>query len=373
MTEGSGGSAGWNGFVYDGRTADRQPVTVSFEPAGLRVTSADGTSALWPVGELRQTQGSFSSGMLRLEYGTDPVQALFVDQPGFAAALRRAFPGASPALRGHRQTARLIGISMAILAVAIAVYVVAANPMADALARRTPPGWERALGENVGGRLAPEHRQCTDSVGLAAVRGVLGRLVAAGPATPYQFRLVVVRDTTINAFAAPGGFVAVNQGLLQAAKSPEEVAGVLAHEVQHVMHRHSVRSIIREAPIRLVIAFMFDGGAETMANIAGGLSALSYRRSDEAEADRDGMRLMQAASVDDRAMVSFMRTLARENARAPRFVSYLSSHPHTETRVAELEGLVQQGSATTPLMDDATWQRVKRMCDTPGAPEGRTK
>ena len=373
MTDVGGGGAAWSGFVYDGRTADRQPVTVSFEPAGIRVSLADGQSAVWPISEVRQTQGSFSSEMLRLEYGTDPVQALFVEQPGFGAAMRRAFPGVNPTLRGHRQTARLIGISVAVVAAAIVVYLVAANPIADALARQTPPEWERRLGEDVGKRLAPDHRQCTDSVGLAAMRGMLDRLVAAAPVTPYQFRLVVVRDTTINAFAAPGGFVAVNEGLLAAAKSPEEVAGVLAHEIQHVMHRHSVRSIIREAPVRIAIAFMFEGGMETIANIAGGLGALSYRRADEAEADRDGMRLMQTAKVDDRAMVSFMRTLARENARAPRLVSYLSSHPHTETRVQELEGLVQQGSAATPLMSDATWQRVKAMCDAPGAAEGRTK
>jgi predicted Zn-dependent protease len=145
------------------------------------------------------------------------------------------------------------------------------------------------------------------------------------------------------------------------------LAGVLAHEVQHVMHRHSVRAIIREAPIRIAISLMLDGGVEMVAGIAGTLSELSYRRADEAEADRDGMRLMQDARLDGRAMVSFMRTLARGNARAPRHVSYLSSHPHTESRVAELEGLVQQGAATTPLMDNATWSRVKVMCDAPPA------
>jgi predicted Zn-dependent protease len=352
----------WSGFLYDGRTAERQPVAVSLEAEGIRLVYGGGAS-LWPIADVRQTQGSFSSEMLRLEYGTDPVQVLFVDQPGFGGALLRAFPGVNRTLRGRRQTTRVVGIGIAVMVAVAVLYVVGANPMADWVVRRMPPEWEVQLGRSVVERMAPPERQCTDAAGGAAMRTMLDRLLTAAPPTPYAFRLTVVRDSSINAFAAPGGYVVVHDGLLRAAKSPDEVAGVLAHEVQHVLHRHSTRGIVREAPLRIAVSVLFGGSSvEGLATLAGSLGALSYRRSDESEADRDGMRLLQAAEIDGDAMVSFMQTLARENSRTPRLVSYLSSHPHTDARVSELRGLVQQGSATRPLMDDATWGRVQAMC-----------
>jgi predicted Zn-dependent protease len=175
----------------------------------------------------------------------------------------------------------------------------------------------------------------------------------------------VIRDTLINAFAAPGGFIAVHSGLVEAATTPEEFAGVLAHEIQHVTQRHSTRGIIREVPMRLAIAAIAGGtGIEGAANVAGSLGALRYRRADESEADREGLRLLAAAEVDPAGMVTFMRTLDRQYAGAPRIVSYLSSHPNTQERIAQLESLVADTPVRgRPLMDSIAWNRVRRLCD----------
>jgi Zn-dependent protease with chaperone function len=356
-------SAQWSGFLYDGRAEDRIPVTVALGPTGLRVTRGDGATEVWPIADVRHSQTSFSDRMVKLEYGSDPIQALFVEQPGFADAMRSAFPTAVKPVQRNLLTSRGVIVGLGGAAAVLFALLLGANAGADWLARRAPTSWEISLGEDVALRFAPPSQRCTDSAGLAAVRGVLDRLVAAAPPSPYTFRLVVLRDSSINAFAAPGGFVAVNSGLLRAAKTPEELAGVLAHEAQHVLHRHSTRAIAREAPLRIGLALLFGGtGAEGIAGIIGSLGALSYRRGDESEADRDGIRLMQAARIEDDGMVSFMRTLAATNAAAPRFTAYLSSHPHSDRRVEELDRLRQQGETTTPLMDDATWARVKAMC-----------
>ena len=362
-------SAQWAGFLYDGRVGDRVAVSVTLESTGVRVHRSDESSELWPIAEVRHSATSFSDRMVKLEYGSDPVQALFVEHPGFADAVRSAFPGAVKARRRNLLTSRGVLVGLGAVGVLLVAGLLGANRAADWLARRAPPSWETALGEDVAMRMAPVSRQCTDSVGLAAVRGVLNRLVAAAPPSPYTFRLVVLRDSSINAFAAPGGFVAVHSGLLTAAKTPEELAGVLAHEAQHVLKRHSTRAIAREAPIRIGLALIFGGtSVEGVASMIGSLGALSYRRGDESEADREGIRLMQAARIEDDGMVSFMRTLAKANADAPRLVSYLSSHPDTDARGAELERLTQPAQSTTPLMDAATWGRVKAMCQTSNAP-----
>src|SRR5690606_30814505 len=96
------------------------------------------------------------------------------------------------------------------------------------------------------------HTEATGSV-LAdgpvvdAVRSIGARLLAHAPEHPFTFEFAVVRDETANAFAAPGGYVVVHTGLLERAASGEEVAGVLAHELAHVLERHSMRQLTRRA------------------------------------------------------------------------------------------------------------------------------
>lgn len=358
----------WSGFYYDGRTADRQPVTVTLAGGGLHVTRPDGTSVTWPIGEVRQTQGSFSKEQLRLEFGEDPVQVVFVNEPGLAQAVRRTYPGVQGAWRERRPTTRLLAVAVAALALGVALYVWGAPIAADWIASRVPPSWDASLGQSVAERLAPPGRQCGDSVSHAAIAGILERLLKAGVdgrAAPYTFRMVVLRDTVVNAFAAPGGFIAVNSGLLKAARTPEEFAGVLAHEISHVTKRHSTRAIIREMPLRLAISAVAGGsGVEGAASFVGSLGALRYRRGDEAEADREGMRLLNAAQVDPAGVVSFMRTLETKGANAPRLMSYLTSHPNTADRVAALEAMARESRYEPgPLVDAATWERVRRICD----------
>ncbi len=353
----------WSGFYYDGRTADRQPVTLVVETIGLRVVRPDGTSTLWSYEAIRQTQGTFSKEQVRVEHGTDPVEAVLVTQAGFAEEIRRVSPVAARAFRPPRNTVRIIGWCVAILAGAVGLYVLGAPAAAEWAAARVPLEWEASLGSSVVDRMAPRHRQCGDSASLAAVNAMLWRLVATRRAQ-YRFRLYVVRDTTVNAFAAPGGFVVLNSGLIAAAATPEELAGVLAHEVQHVLLRHSTRSMIREVPVRLAIATLTSGtGIESAASIVTSLGALRYRRNDESEADREGLRLLEAAQIDPAGMVSFMRTLEDKGVRAPRFVSYLLSHPQTTDRVRQLEALARERrSVSRPLMDAESWARVRKIC-----------
>ena len=356
----------WNGFYYDGQTADRLEVTVSIAGGGLAIQKPDGSTTVWPVGEIRQTQGSFSSEQLRIERGSDPVEVLFVTQAGLPAAIRQAFPHTRTSVKGSRSTAVLLSWTAGIVAATIAAYMWGAPLFAGWLAPRVPPSWEVSLGQRVEMQMAPSSRQCGDSASLEALRTVLGRLTRASGNTEYAFRMVVLRDSSVNAFAAPGGFIAVHSGLVQAATTPEQFAGVLAHEIQHVLQRHSTRAIIRETPLRLAISAVAGGGAfETAASVAGSLGALRYRRADESEADREGVRLLEAARIDPNGAVEIMRTLQAKGMDAPRFVTYLSSHPHTTQRVADLESLVRASTVRpTPLMESGAWERVRRLCAT---------
>lgn len=351
----------WPGFYYDGRTAHREPVRVSIDGETLRIVRSDGGTMRWPIPALRQSQGAHGD-RLRLEYGSDPAESIVIEGPGLAEAIQALVPSANPRLKPARRPWRLLGSLMILIVVSGGTYVVGAPAFARWLAPRVPPAWEIGLGQGLAERMQRSDSLCADSVTLAGVRSVLDRLLATAPGTPYAFRLFVTRDTLVNAFAAPGGVIVVNAGLLQAAANPEELAVVLAHEAQHVLQRHSVRAIIREIPLRLALATL-DGGVGSAASIGGTLGVLRYRRDDEREADVEGMRMLQAARVDAPAAARFMRTLEERDGGLPRFAHYLSSHPLSTRRAEELEGLAREARYDpVPLMSAAEWVRVRNGC-----------
>ena len=352
----------WSGFYYDGRTAARQSVTLTLEGNRLHIRRPDGTSMLWPLSLVRQTQGGYSTEQVRLEFGSDPAEALLVNDPTFVAEIRAASPVARRAVRRQWRPAHIVTLSVAALMIVVALYVWGAPAGAVWAADRLPKSWEVSMGEGFVEHLKRFDRVCADADTVPELQTIVTRLTDAGPGEEYRFHVIVVRDSAINAFAAPGGYVFLFTGLINAAETPEELAGVLAHEIQHVTLRHSTRALLREVPLRFAL-FSVTGSGETAMTTVASLGALTFRRSDETEADREGMRLLETARVDQSGMISFMRTLEAEHGDGPRFVRYLSSHPRTADRIAELERLARESRhETRPLLERGAWRRLHGLC-----------
>ena len=354
----------WTGFYYDGQTAAKRPVTVTVRQGGIELDVDDRRPRFWPFHDLRQTQGWLPGEQLRIEVGSEPVQAIVINEPGLPEAIRHRGGSVNRSVRGKTRSARILGGMAAVIVAGAALYFWLAPVVADWAAQRVPPSWEVALGERAESRLAPASQQCTDSAAVASLRLALDRLVSAQPASPYNFRIVALRDSSVNAFAAPGGFIGVNAGLLREARSPEELAGVLAHEIQHVTLRHSTRSILREVPMRLAISALVGGtGIETAASVAGTIGAFTYRRDDELEADREGLRLLGAAEIAREPAADFIERLQQERASSPGLANYLSTHPAPLQRAAELRRLAAlERGPTRPIMDSATFAALKAAC-----------
>ena len=365
------GRTEWPGFHYDGRTAHREPVTVTVTAAGLHLARADGQHMTWPYGAIRQTQGRNRGEQVRLEYGDDPAESVVVSEAGLVEAIRDLAPRFASTFHDAAEWWHVAAWIAAGLTAVAALYFWAVPAFAAFVAPRIPMAWEQRVGESVLARMAPAEARCEGQPQIAALRGVLNRIVAAAPSTSYDFTLVVVDDSLVNAFAAPGGYVVVFRGLLEAAETPEELAGVLAHEIEHVLLRHPTQALAREIPLRLALAAVTGGsdGMDRVVQAAGTIGAMRYRRSDEFEADREGMRLIQAARIDPAGMVSFMRTLDRRRAGGPRLVSYLSTHPHTADRVATLEALAAGARyQPEPLLSPGEWAGIGGVCETPLTP-----
>jgi Zn-dependent protease with chaperone function len=367
----SPGARIWDAHYLDGQTPLRRPVRVTIGSAGLEITFSDGSgSRRWPLAEVRQTQGFYEGEEVRLERGADLTEALLVRDVGFLRALRAAAPAAASAFHdpGRRRYRVALTLLAAVGAVglAAALYVWGIPALASVLAARVPVSWEIALGNAVMAELAPPKRRCVDPQRQAHIDAITATLVRTLPQARYPIRVTVVNQPTINALATPGGSIVVLRGLLDRTESAEELAGVLAHEIQHVMHRHATKAILRQASAGVLVAALVGDVSAVVAfgiQSAHALGSLRYSRDAELEADRDGIRMLHAAAVDPSGMVAFFRGMQREEGGPLNVTRYLSTHPAAADRVSALNALAATPSGPpVKLLPDVDWSDVKKIC-----------
>jgi predicted Zn-dependent protease len=159
--------------------------------------------------------------------------------------------------------------------------------------------------------------------------------------------------------------------LLERTERAEELAGVLAHELQHVLHRHVTRALVQHASTGLLITALtgdVTGALGYGLEAARTLGRLRYSRQAEEEADADGLRMMVAAGVDPAGMLTFFEKLRKSEKEVPKALTYLSTHPSSEHRLARLRALAAEASAsaTRPLLPDYDWKNIKGICATTG-------
>lgn len=172
---------------------------------------------------------------------------------------------------------------------------------------------------------------------VAYVNQIGQRLVAnsARPNIPYTFQ--VVQDNSINAFATMGGFVYIYTGLINAAETEAELAGVMAHEIGHITGRHGLNQM-KERAIASGIAGALGVNRDDLVNLGVQLALqLPNSRADEYDADQRGFNTMVQAGYDPAGFVTFMQKLNSQGGRPPEF---LSTHPDPGNRVNNLQAMV---------------------------------
>ncbi len=214
------------------------------------------------------------------------------------------------------------------------------------------PAQERQLGQSIMKEARADPAFYADAEVTDYVSAVGNRLASRGADTRQSFEFFMMRDPQINAFAMPGGKIGVHTGLIVAAQSESEMAGVLSHEIAHVTQRHIARMVSNQQANQWVslaafavalLASRSNSQISQAAMAAGPALAvqqqLNYSRDFEREADRIGLQMLEKAGFDPRGMELFFERLQR----ATRLVdggspSYLRSHPLTYERIADMQG-----------------------------------
>jgi predicted Zn-dependent protease len=227
---------------------------------------------------------------------------------------------------------------------------------------------EWQLGQQLSQDVARQIRLSNDAQVNAYVRNMGQRIVSSTPAPfnqlPWQFH--VVEDPAINAFAIPGGHVYVNTGLIANADSASELAGVMAHEISHIVARHSTEQISRQYGLSVLANVVLGQNPNALASIAAqilGTGALArFSREAEREADEIGIRAMYEAGYNPNGMASMFEELLEQRRGQPgRVEQFFSTHPLTEERIRDSRNRASQLSGRSNLItDEPEFQAVRR-------------
>lgn len=274
---------------------------------------------------------------------TDP------DRSNDARSFRSADPGASlppgapeanptpigppPKGFGHSKKRMALEIGGVLLVLVLLVWggIALVGGVASAVVGLMPISVDRTVGEAAWNQMVPAEARCTDPAALEYVQALAAPLVEAYEGE-HTFTFAVVDDPAINAFALPGGFIAVNRGLIEKAESGEEIAAVLAHEIHHVTERHGLRRIAGQLGMFAALGAVLGAvDLGSLTGIAVSLAGNAYSRDQEADADALGHALLVKANVDPAGMATFFDRLAGEGAQVP---ALLSTHPGSEDRAA---------------------------------------
>ncbi len=190
---------------------------------------------------------------------------------------------------------------------------------------------------------------------------------AGSASTPYRFDFHLLRDPqTINAFALPGGQVSITMGLLTKLKNEAELAGVLGHEIGHVMARHGAEHLAKQQLTQGLVGAVgvatYDpqnpsASTAAIAAAVGQLVSMRYGRNDELESDALGVKFMKQAGYDPTGMISLMKVLAQGGGggRQPEF---FSTHPNPDNRMARLEELIRTNGGAGGDLGTERFRRV---------------
>jgi Zn-dependent protease with chaperone function len=350
-----------NAVYLDGRTNRKRRVTLRFAD-GLEILEPGVIVDRWPYDQVRRADSPPQT--LRLRCATAlPLARLEVTDgatQGFVAAYCRSLDVGSAG-----QTWRIVAWSLG-AACSILLLVFFGIPFAaDRLAPILPLAIEQRIGDAVDkqAQVMFGGKTCDGAEGQAAFTKLVDKLkTAGGIEMPLEAR--VISSSIPNAFALPGGKVYLLDGLLKKAEKPDEVAGVLAHELGHVQHRDSLRKIIQTGGTSFLIGLLFGDvtGGSAVLFVGRTLFDASYSRDQERDADAFAIDVMHKLGRSPKGLGELLVRVTGKNGVA-NSLTLLSSHPLSDDRLGLMskDGGVSEGPE---LLSAAEWKALKGICTT---------
>jgi beta-barrel assembly-enhancing protease len=345
----------FSAWHFDGKTAIRRKVEVQTIGANFFLLETEQRHGPFPFEDLRHAGVQGGAEVYSLE-GIDGWRL------GLTGNVPAELAKFLPAKKKYGGFIDRIGLGPATLAFAAAsvltVAVVVLSP--QWLAPLIPDSVDKRLGDALVGDFGG--RFCDTPKGKTA----LNKMAKALDKNADDLQVEVANINMLNAIALPGGKVIIFQGLLDQASSPDEVAGVLAHEIGHVRERHVMQGLLRQMGLAVVLGG-FDGGGGSTLN---SLLATTYTRESEKEADDHSIDALKRAQISPVGTADFFDRLSRMDGSANMskdgeeraVATYTSSHPLSADRRELFLKSKEKGKAYKPSLTYDEWTELKTMC-----------
>lgn len=347
-------------IYFDGTSSRKRPVTLDFAGA-LLIRGEGGVLASWSFAAIRRVDGP--PGVLRLSCeAAAPLARLELRDPALGERIASLCPSLDAHLPGRGGVRRIVLWSLAALISIVSVIVFGVPVVADRLTPLIPATFERRLGQVADNQVKAifDAKSCDAEEGQAAFAKLVGALRAAG-GLDTSVQSAVVATSTANAIALPGGKIYLFNGLLAKAESPDEIAGVLAHELGHVHHRDHLRGMLRNGGTSFLLGLLFGDitGSGAVIFASRQLFDASYSREGETDADTFAIEVMRKLGRSPRPMGELLfRVTGKEGARN---IAILASHPLTEDRLERMKR-EERPAVGAALLTDAEWKALKAIC-----------
>ena len=347
----------WRAEFTDGQAPVMRDVRVQLRQGQIEIeeTSSAQPLASWPLG-LAWLDELQEGGVAHLGCSLQPDALLVLRDPGSVDELRRHV-GQTKRLPGQRHRRRFAALCLGSIALVAGGAYLAIPVLSRHIAARIPLSYERELGAHVLPLLGEAY--CDSPAATAALAELKRRL---DPEAEIAAELHVMRSDTVNAFALPGGIVVINEQLLVQATGPDEVAGVLAHELEHVRRRHVLTHFVRATLLSGAWSLAVGDYAGLMVidpSTAFDIANLRFSRDEEAEADRAAGAQLDRARISRRGLYDFFQRLRDETDDIP---AWLSNHPSSESRANQLGAGSPHPEGTSPALDPAAFDALRSAC-----------
>jgi Zn-dependent protease with chaperone function len=345
---------------YDGQSSRRHTVQLAFKDR-LEIREGDAVLANWPFADIRRADSA--TGLLRLSCVSAPALArLEIRDAALVTALIARCAALDHNVAGRHRATTIVGWSLAATVSIVGMIWFGLPLLADRLAPLVPGALERRIGDAADGQIRVMFggKTCSNPAGRAAFGKLMKEIgTAAGIDTPVRS---LVLDTLVpNAFALPGGRVYLFSGLLTKAENPDEIAGVLAHELGHVRHRDNTRNMIYSGGTSFLIGLLFGDvtGSGALIFASRSLITASYSREAEQGADDFAIDVMHRLGRPTRPMGELIFRVT--GSQADKTLSILANHPLTEDRLKHL-GDEDRPASGPPLLTADEWTALKAIC-----------
>jgi len=223
--------------------------------------------------------------------------------------------------------------------------------------RETKATLEKTLGDLTLKTISRGDAVITDSTLLELLEKIKYRICKYNNIDPETIKLHFIKNSQVNAFALPDNNLVIYTGIVDYSKSPEELAGVIAHEIAHIYKGHVMKHLIRE--IGFVTLSTLIGNGTAGAEILRTITSKAYSRSMEREADEAAVRFLQNSRINPSGFADLMFRLSTEESDFLKYFSILSTHPNTVERAQTIFSLIDFDKEFEPVLSEEEWEKLK--------------